>query len=238
MPSACAIAAASAFALRFSSRGSGSATTSEIADSVSRQRLALPMFCTSFAHTDCRMSSGAGDDIPDFSSAARSSRSLGDSRLSGAPITSMLLFGTKLRITPGSTTSFAEYTTPPTTLAAGTLAASFLSGWGEYHHGMPFCAKTTKVSGPRSGAAASANTPSRFAFSVTKTASCLPIFPVLTFPWMISSPCSSLTPRVRIASRCAPRATTETSCPLAARRAARCPPTAPAPNTQIRMHGF
>jgi len=55
-----------------------------------------------------------------------------------------------------------------------------------------------------------------------------------TRAWMVRSPCKSVTPEVRIASRCAPRAITETSCPDAASLAAKCPPTAPAPNTQIR----
>src|SRR6185503_11698094 len=35
-----------------------------------------------------------------------------------------------------------------------------------------------------------------------------------------------------------PRATTDTSCPLAASRAAMCPPTAPAPNMQIFMEAL
>ena len=48
-------------------------------------------------------------------------------------------------------------------------------------------------------------------------------------------PSRSATPWLRIASRLAPRATTETSCPAAANFAARCPPTAPAPKTQMRI---
>jgi hypothetical protein len=155
-------------------------------------------------------------------------------------MTSMLFPGTKLRITPGSTTSFAEYTTPPTTFARGMARSSFQPGSSDsmslaYHHGMPFCAKTTAVSGPTSGAAASAKTPSAFALSATKIASCAPRGSVWTRPVMISSPWMSFAPRAFIASRCAPRATTETSWPLAARRAAMWPPTAPAPKTQIRM---
>src|SRR5204863_1531402 len=48
---------------------------------------------------------------------------------------------------------------------------------------------------------------------------------------IVSPPCRSWSPRMRIACRCAPLATTETSFPVAASFAAMCPPTAPAPNT-------
>ena len=56
------------------------------------------------------------------------------------------------------------------------------SGPFPYHHGMPFCANITAVSGPSSGAAASANASSRFAFIVTMTKSCFPGFSVRTLP--------------------------------------------------------
>jgi len=46
--------------------------------------------------------------MPDFSSAFLKRPTTGVSGPSMFPMTSMLLFGTKLRMTPGSTTSFAE----------------------------------------------------------------------------------------------------------------------------------
>src|SRR3954464_3770948 len=101
--------------------------------------------------------------------------------------------------------------TPPASGPPGSSRSSRSS----YHHGMPFCTKTTAVSRPSSGAHCSAKAPSRFAFKVTNTASCGPSSRALavarTRPTMVRSPCSSLMPRSCIAARCAPRATTLTS---------------------------
>src|SRR6185295_14622755 len=155
---AAAIAAASALIRTESALSSGSSVMPEVVVSVSRHRLALPRFWTSFAHTACRMSCGGGDDMPLASSARLNSCTTGGLRLSASPITSMLFPGTKLRTTPGSTTSFAEYTTPPTTFCLGTEFFSLPPGSSAgrssaYHHGRPFCANTTAVAGPRRGAA-------------------------------------------------------------------------------------
>src|SRR5260370_149298 len=57
-----------------------------------------------------------------------------------------------------------------------------------------------------------------------------------TLATILLSPAISVSPLALIASRWAPRATTETSLPASARRAAKLPPIAPAPNTQIRMN--
>ena len=84
---------------------------------------------------------------------------------------------------------------------------------------------------------------SAVALVVTKTTSCVPRSPARslarTRPTMVPAslpvPVFSAIPFALIASRMAPRATAETSCPAAASFAARCPPIAPAPNTQIRI---
>src|SRR5438874_2663450 len=89
-----------------------------------------------------------------------------------------------------------------------------------YHQGIPFWTNTTAVSRPRSGAHSAAKAPSRFAFSVTNTASCAPSSradaTARTRPMIVWSPCKSFKPRVCIAARCAPRATTLVSLPAAA----------------------
>ena len=104
---------------------------------------------------------------------------------------------------------------------------------------MPFCTNTTGVSGPSSGPTLSASASGR-AFIVTAPHPAARDRPAgrSRAPWrtIFLSPASRVRPRARIASRCAPRATTDTSLPASARRAAKLPPIAPAPNTQIRMN--
>jgi hypothetical protein len=109
---------------------------------------------------------------------------------------------------------------------------------------MPFCTKTNAVWRSVNAGAAAHRAASPVAFTLTKTASCGPRSAALsvarTRPATIlafaspSLPTRKVTPRARIASRCGPRATTDTACPAAANLAARCPPIAPAPKTQKR----
>ena len=77
------------------------------------------------------------------------------------------------------------------------------------------------------------------AFKVEMTASCGPRSAGLSLAFTLAtiflSPAMSVRPLARIASRWAPRATTETSLPASANRAAKFPPIAPAPKTQMRM---
>src|SRR6185436_10095638 len=112
-----------------------------------------------------------------------------------------------------------------------------------YHHGIPFIAKMTVVSGPINVRSCCA-TPGRTEdFSVTTTTSWWPSVSGRSVAWIgaevRSSPIHSVIPRRFIASSWAPRATAATSMPAAgpcaARRAARCPPTAPAPKTTTRI---
>jgi hypothetical protein len=104
---------------------------------------------------------------------------------------------------------------------------------------MPFWANTTGVSGPSKGPTLSARSGKAVALRVEITASCRPSSDgrslALTLATIFLSPAIKVRPLARIASRWAPRATTETSLPASAKRAAKFPPIAPAPNTQIRM---
>ena len=71
------------------------------------------------------------------------------------------------------------------------------------------------------------------AFTVTSTASCGPSSAGSALArgreCRVPSGAFTVRPCSCMARRCAPRATTETSCPFAASRAATCPPMAPAP---------
>src|SRR4051812_41377888 len=239
-----AIARPSAPALSAMSFSTASLRTAPTGCSVRVQSVELPSICAAFCQIDWRMSANGGDDMSASSSAARRFLTRGVSTQSARPITIMLLPGTWFSTTPGSTTSLAEYATPPAMLCAGTARARRPSGSRResllsYHQGMPFCTKTTAVSRPSSGAHWSAKVPRLLAFRVTNTASCAPSpcarSDARTRPTMVLPPCTSLMPLASIASRCAPRATTQMSWPWAASFAARWPPTAPAPKMQMRM---
>ena len=192
--------------------------------------------------------------MPAALSAVRSASMRGLARSSGSPTQRMLRSGTSFSTTPGSITWLGELTTAPTTRCRPTALASappgsrrLRSGAGgrdlaspwPYHQGMPFCTKATAVSGPSKGPMLPASACWPDAFSVTSTASCGPRSAgrsdAFTLATIFLSPASRVSPRARIASRCAPRATIETSLPASASRAAKLPPMAPAPYTQIRM---
>ena len=90
---------------------------------------------------------------------------------------------------------------------------------------MPFIGNATGVSGPSSGAMVAATAGSAGAFTVTITASCGPRSAGLSlagsFTLIVASGVSTVRPLARIAARCAPRATTDTSAPPRARLPAR-----------------
>ncbi len=158
---------------------------------------------------------------------------------SGSPTHSTLRSGEMLRTTPGSITWLDEVMTPPrvrskpTVLSSappgssrdrsGAFGRSLPSPW-PYHQGMPFCAKTTGVSGPSSGVTVSATADRLEALRVEITTSCGPrsagLSLAATLATIFLSPVRSVRPLARIASRWGPRATTETSLPAAARRVA------------------
>src|SRR5262245_38267341 len=104
----------------------------------------------------------------------------------------------------------------------------------------------TVVSGPINVRSCCA-TPGRTEdFIVTSTTSWWPSVSGRSVAWIgaevRSSPIHSVIPRWFIAASCAPRATAATSIPAAgpcaARRAARCPPTAPAPKITTRIRAL
>ena len=138
-----------------------------------------------------------------------------------------------------SPTDFASAPPGSSIDRSGATGRDLESPW-PYHQGMPFCANTTGVSGPSSGPTLSASAGRPVALSVEITASCGPRSAGRSEAWTLAtillSPAIRVRPLARIASRWAPRATTETSLPVSARRAAKLPPMAPAPNTQIRMN--
>ena len=97
-------------------------------------------------------------------------------------------FPDRWRITPGSAISLATYTTHPiarsgpipvhcappgSTLSSRSPSHGSPTRW-KYHHGTPFCAVTTAVSGPSSGCMASTTFGAECALSVTITKSCGP----------------------------------------------------------------
>jgi len=178
-------------------------------------------------------------------SAAASARTRGDSPPAGSP--RMRRFPGPTRAAPGPTPEAARWTTHPTTRRAGIASAIAPRGSTERrrvpssvppkpsknHHGTPFIAATTAVSGPRSGRSRAATASSACAFTARSTASCGPSAAgssvAATGTDQVRSPSTIRTPCARIASSVAPRAIALTSCPARARRAARSPPTAPAP---------
>ena len=86
----------------------GSARTAPTVASVSRHSVELPRFCVSLLHTDCRISAAGGEDMPELSRVFLNCSTRLEKESSVSPTTNMFRPGTKLRITPGSITSFAE----------------------------------------------------------------------------------------------------------------------------------
>src|SRR5437879_3271405 len=127
--------------------------------------------------------------------------------------------------------------TPPGSTVRRRVPSSGPPCRSKYHHGMPFWAVTTAVSGPRSGPRRGAISGRLWAFRVRITASA----PVTTerssvhggCATKVSSASRTSTPRSRMAARCAPRATRVTSTPARAMRAPRKAPVAPAPTMTI-----
>ena len=101
------------------------------------------------------------------------------------------------------------------------------------HHGTPFIAVSTMVCGPSSGAMSRATSARAGALTATTTRSCTPSAAALSAACTgtCSSPsaCCSRRPWVCKAASVAPRATTLTGSPMAAKRAPIQPPMAPAP---------
>jgi hypothetical protein len=104
---------------------------------------------------------------------------------------------------------------------------------------MPFCANTIAVSPRSKGGRPATSALSPLAFSVEITTSCGPSAAgssdALTRAENSAPATRSVKPFARVASRCGPRITQETSCPESASRTAKWLPTAPAPKMQIRM---
>jgi len=221
--------------------------------SSTRMVMAVTILAASFCQIARRMAGTGGDRIDASKRRWRtiSSRSL---RLSSmCARRSRLWFGELLRTTPGEITELAVSTTAPMIDRRGMARASSppgsrndRSGEGvpdagapiKYHHGMPFCAKTTDVSGPSIGPIARAKSANWVALTVDMTRSWTPRSAVrsdaVTLWVKRCPPVSTATPFRRITSRVGPRATTQTRLRVScAKRAARFPPTAPAPKTQI-----
>src|SRR6201994_562913 len=154
---------------------------------------------------------------------------------------------------PGSRTLLLMWTTAPMTCRAGMAAAivppgSTLSSccpWhgppnpSKNHHGTPFIAVSTIVSGPSSGPITAAADRAPCALTASTTRSCGPSSAgsaaARTGAVTSSPPVSSRQPWVRRASSVAPRARAETSVPAAASRVPMKPPIAPAPSTHPRI---
>ena len=151
------------------------------------------------------------------------------------------------RTRPGSGIEQVACTTPPITCCAGMpramlpSASTAFNGMPECtppkplknHHGTPFIAVSTTVSGPSSGAIPRATPASVCAFTATTTRSCTPSSAgssASTTGAVTSwSPSCSRQPCVRSACATAPRAMADTATPAAASRVPMNPPMAPAP---------
>ncbi len=204
------------------------------------------MLTISLLQTRARMSSTASPIMPPAVSASASAVTRGVIWPFGSPSSRRLPVLATL-ITPGSTTVQADDTTPPMarcgptafhTASPGSMRGRRrpsnrpASAW-KYHQGMPFMAKATAVSGPSNGPMPAASDGSDGAFSVTSTASCGPSAAgssvAVTLAWNSASGAITRRPLAWIAANWGPRATTDTSAPPRASRAAKWPPTAPAP---------
>ena len=163
------------------------------------------------------------------------------------------------RTWPGPLSEQLECTTPPTTWAAGIARAispvgsTACSRWPAWappkpsrnHHGTPFIAVSTTVSGPISGPIWRATASSEGALTAITTRSCTPSAAgsalARTATLRVTSPCCTRSPCCCSASSVAPRATTLTwvAASFSAGGAAASPtpsqpPMAPAPNMQTR----
>ena len=159
------------------------------------------------------------------------------------------------RIRPGAVISAAGYAMQPM-IRSGAIAPAIVPPgsressavpsngppwrW-KYHHGIPFCAVSTTVSGPNRAGRSPAMGAIWCALTARTTRSCGP-HSVMSLVAAISvarttEPSRIVTsrPRARIASRWAPLAMRVTSSPDSASVAPSNPPMAPAPTTQIFM---
>ena len=120
-------------------------------------------------------------------------------------------------MTPGSVITAVMYATPAATLAGerwrnriSTLSTPFWKGM-------------TTVSRPTSGESVAAAASASYIFTANRTTSTAPISPGVSAActcgtWKSPFGLTTRSPRVRSASRCAPRAMNATSAPEAARR--------------------
>ncbi len=210
-----------------------------------------PKLMSSLSHTDCRMSAASGEcNCTALSSAAI----LSEATSSVSPTTSMLRpfavvhHDPRLHQVVGGIHHAADHARRIDCACKHAVSIeprqvrrprARRDRPCAYHQGIPFCTKTNTVDESERNAAAPANAASAVALVVTEND--ILRAEILRTVARSHSPCDgarALAQREALfpdrPPGLAPRASTETSRPPAASFAARCPPIAPAPNTQIR----